>query len=119
MVVRRARRMSDFLRADCFAVAVTGSADLSDLPSSEREALERHLNFARNLRIETRVLEGADVAQSLVDFSRRNQVTQIYLAHPRERRRVPLISRDLVQRIVALAKDLQIVLVSARDRVDH
>jgi two-component system, OmpR family, sensor histidine kinase KdpD len=119
MVVRRARRMSDFLHAECFAVAVNASADLSGMPQCEREALERHLNFARNLHIETRVLEGGDEARSLVDFSRRNQITQIYLARPHERPWRPRMSRDLVQRIVGLAKDMQIVIVSARDPVDR
>ena len=44
--------------------------------------MERHLNFARNLHIETRILEGDDVASTLVDFGRRNQVTQIFLTRP-------------------------------------
>ncbi|MGP8244156.1 MAG: histidine kinase [Bryobacteraceae bacterium] len=115
MVVRRARRMSDFLHADCFAVAVHGVADLSGGPQCERESLARHLNFARNLHIETRVLEGEDVARALVDFGRRNQITQIYLARPHASPWVPWMSRNLVQRIVGLAKDMQIVIVSGRD----
>jgi two-component system, OmpR family, sensor histidine kinase KdpD len=115
MVVRRARRMSDFLQAECFAVAVNATADLSDLPQCDRESLERHLNFARNLHIETRILEGSDAAGSLIEFGRRNRVTQIYLARPPERLRLPWMSRDLVQRVVALAKDMQIVIVSPRD----
>src|SRR5690349_4910522 len=49
MLIRRARRVSDFLGAECFAVAVQPSGDLNGLPEAEREAVERHLNFARNL----------------------------------------------------------------------
>ena len=62
MVIRRARRVSDYLGAECFAVTVQPSGDLSGLPEAEREAIEKHLNFARNLHIETRVLEGGDTA---------------------------------------------------------
>jgi two-component system sensor histidine kinase KdpD len=113
MLNRRARRVSDFLDAECFAVAV---GDVETLPPEKREAVARHLNFARNLHIETRILEGQDVAGTLVDFARRNQVTQIFLARPRERRWLPLPARDLVQRVVALAKDMQIVVVSERER---
>ena len=119
MVVRRARRMSDFLHTDCFAVAVNAFADLSGMPQCERESLARHLNFARSLHIEPRVLEGGDVARALVDFGRRNQITQIYLARPHERPWLPWMSRNLVQRIVGLAKDMQIVIVSGRDPVEH
>jgi len=118
MLIRRARRMSDFLGAECFAVAVHPSGDLSDLPESDREAVERHLNFARNMRIETRILEGEDIARAVVDFARRNQITQIFLARPCERFRVPLFSRDLMHRIVSLAKDMQIVIVSEREPVE-
>src|SRR5215469_2677454 len=86
MVIRRARRVGDFLGAECFAVAVRSSGDLSGLPEVEREATDRHLNFARNLHIETRILQAEDVATALVDFARRNQITQIFLARPRARR---------------------------------
>ena len=109
MLIRRAKRVSDFLSAECFAVAVQPTGDLSELSEKDREAMERHLNFARNLHIETRILEGTDVASALVDFARRNQITQIFLAQPRERVWIPwlswvLLSRDLVQRIVRLGQ---------------
>jgi two-component system sensor histidine kinase KdpD len=117
MLIRRARRMSAFLQAECFVVAIQASGDLSRLPDAEREAIERHLNFARNMRIETRILEGEDAAQTLIEFGRRNQITQIYLARPCPRVRGPWLARDLVQKVVALARDMQIVIVSERDPV--
>jgi two-component system, OmpR family, sensor histidine kinase KdpD len=116
MVIRRARRVSDFLGAECFAVAVQPSGDLSGVPEAEREAIEKHLNFARNLHIETRILGGADTASVLIDFARRNEVTQIFVTRPRGRVWVLLLSRDPVQRIISRAKDMQIVIVSDRDR---
>jgi len=120
MVIRRAKRVGDFLDAECFAVAVEASGDLSGLPEPVRESIERHLNFARNLHIETRILEGEEVAPALVDFARRNQVTQIFLARPRERPwPLPLLSRDLVQKIVNIAKDMQIVIVAEREPAAH
>jgi two-component system sensor histidine kinase KdpD len=115
MLIRRAKRVSDYLGAECFAVAAHEAGDLSTLPAKDREAIERHLNFARNLHIETRILEGRDTAPTLVDFARRNQVTQIFLARPHEPKWFPTLSRNLIQRIVGLAKDMQIVIVSDRD----
>jgi len=112
--------VSDFLNAECLAVVAASSGDLNGVPEAEREALERHLNFARDLHIETRVIAGQDVAATLVEFARRNDATQIFLARPRERSRVmALLSRDLVQNIVNLAKDMQIVIVSEREPVAH
>jgi len=119
MLIRRAKRVSDFLHAECFAVAVQHSGDLSTLSETERESLTRHLNFARNLHIETRILEGEDAAQTLVEFARRNQITQVFLARDPPRKWLPLRARNLVQRIVALAKDMQIVIVSEQEPIEH
>src|SRR6476660_9637593 len=83
MLIRRGRRMADYLAAECFAVYVCRFPEISRLPKEEREAVEKYLNFARNLHIETRVLEGNDAPQTIVDFARRNQVTQILLARYR------------------------------------
>jgi two-component system, OmpR family, sensor histidine kinase KdpD len=119
MLIRRARRVSDYLGAECFAVAVDSTGDLSGLPPDLRDALEQHLNFARNLHIETRILAGRDVASTLVDFGRRNQITQIFITRPGRRALLPAFYRDPAQKIVDLAKDMQIVIVSDRERVMH
>ena len=119
MVIRRAKRVSDFLGAECFAVTVQPSGDLSGLSDIDREAVDRHLNFARNLHIETRILEGEDVAATLVDFAHRNEVTQIYLTRPQRKPWSPILSRDPVHRVLGLAKDMQVVIVSDREPVGN
>jgi two-component system sensor histidine kinase KdpD len=119
MVIRRAKRVSDFLGAECFAVTVQPTGDLSGLVAADRDAVERHLNFARNLHIETRILEGDDAASTLVDFGRRNQVTQIFLTRPSRKAWSPLFSRDAAQRVLGLAKDMLIVIVSDREPVSQ
>jgi two-component system, OmpR family, sensor histidine kinase KdpD len=112
MLIRRARRVSDYLGAECFAVAVHASADL---PEEDREAIKKHLSFARNMRIQTQILEGSDTAQVLVDFARQNQITQIFLVRPREKFHMPFGNGGLLQRIVRLARDMQVVIVSQRE----
>ncbi len=115
MLIRRARRVSDFLGGECFAVAVQPTGDLSASADCDRRAIEQHLEFARNLHIDTRILKGEDVASSLVDFGRRNQITQIFITRPGRRSMLPAFSRDPAQKIVDLAKDMQIVIVSDRE----
>ena len=84
------------------------------LPSAEREAIEQSLDFARKLHIETRVLEGEDAAVALVDFARRNGVTQIFVARP-PKPRLPLLERrPIAMRVVELAKDMQVTVVAER-----
>jgi two-component system, OmpR family, sensor histidine kinase KdpD len=117
MLIRRAKRVSDFLGGECFAATVQPSGDLSKMPEAEREMIERHLNFARNMRIETRIIEGSNVAQALIDFAHRNRITQIFLARPREQSWINLRADRLLQRIVRLGRDIQIVIVSEREPI--
>ena len=49
MVIRRAKRVADYLHDDCMAVAIQRAEG--------HEATERHLNFARNLHIDARLLD--------------------------------------------------------------
>ncbi|MBZ5516399.1 MAG: histidine kinase [Acidobacteriia bacterium] len=115
-LVRRGRRVADFLRTECFAVYISRDADLRGLPPAEGEAVERHLNFARNLRIATRHLQGEDVAATLVEFARLHRITQIFLLRPRRVGWPKIFGRTLVQKVVRLARDMQVTIVAERRR---
>ena len=117
MLIRRGKRVADYLHADCFAVAVSQQPDSRETP--EREAMERHLNFARNLHIEARMLEGDDVAKTLVEFARLNGVTHLFLARPRQSQWPTAIGRNIVQQVVRLARDMQVIIVADRSRAQH
>ena len=116
MLIRRGRRVADYLRADCFAVYVCRPPDLSQLSAAEREAVEKHLSFARNLHIETRILQGEDAADAIVEFSRRNQITQILLARGDYQSRLFRIRRSLISGVVELARDIRVNVVAERRR---
>lgn len=113
-LIRRGRRVADYLRADCIGVGIAPAHAGGRRAREAREVLDRHLEFARKLRIETRVLEGGDVAAALVEFARRNGVTQIFLQRP-PRRWFPFLSkRHEVMRVVDMAKDIQVTIVAER-----
>ena len=116
MLIRRGRRVADYLKADCFAVAIRDANGHHEMPPAERAALDKHLDFARNLHIDTRVLEGDDRARTLVDFARSNQVTQIFLVRPHRGLSLPVFGSDLVQQVVRLAHDMQVTVVAERRR---
>ncbi|MFN7934717.1 MAG: histidine kinase [Bryobacteraceae bacterium] len=114
-LIRRGRRVADYLRAECFAVAVMQGPGLDSLPSLKREAIERHLDFARKLHIETRVLDADDEAEALVGFAYTNAITQIFLSKP-QRSRIPLWAtrRNLVMKVIRAARDMQVTVVADR-----
>jgi two-component system sensor histidine kinase KdpD len=104
-VIRRARRMADYLGAECFAACVT---------TAPEEAPERALNFARSLHIETRALEGADPAAALVEFIGVHKITHLFLARPHYGRLRLLAGRNLIHRIIHSARDIEIIVVAGR-----
>ncbi len=108
MLIRRARRMADYLDADCFAVHVS--------PSEPPAGIERILNFARNLHIETRVIQGTDAVKTLVDFARVHRITQIFTARPHATSRRFFPGDTSICRLVREARDIGIVIVSERRR---
>lgn len=113
MVIRRARRVSDFLRAECFAIAVRSTNATTDSGGARSAAIQKHLMFARNLHISTQELTGDDPAVLVVDFAHKNQISQIFVVRPTARTR--FLPRNPIQRIIDLAKDIQIVIVSDRE----
>jgi len=113
-LIRRGRRVADYLRADCMAVYVSKEPNLGGLTPEEREHVERHLNFARGLQIETRVLEGSDVADTAVTFARLHSVTQIFITRGKSTALKSWFAAALVQRIVNLARDMQVTVVADR-----
>ncbi len=114
MLIRRGKRVADYLHADCFAVAVSRDNDSREGP--EYETVERHLNFARNLHIEARMLQGSDVARTLVEFARLNGITHLFLARPRQSQWPAAFRKTIVQQVVRLASDMQVIIAADRGR---
>jgi two-component system sensor histidine kinase KdpD len=114
ILLRRGRRVADYLRADCFAVYVSNRGDLSELSGPDRESVQKHLNFARNLHIETRVLQGQNVAATLVGFAHRQNITQVFLTRPRHSHFTIPRPGNLVSQVLRLARDTQVTIVAER-----
>ena len=117
MLIRRGRRVADYVQADCFAIFVHAELDFNALPTAKREAVERHLNFARNLHIETRVLQGQDIAITLLEFARLHNITQLFMVRPQYSPWEGFIGRNLIHRIVRDAHDMQVTIVAERQPV--
>ncbi|MGH9535424.1 MAG: histidine kinase [Terriglobales bacterium] len=107
MLIRRGRRVADYLHATCYALHVAAPGQEAE---HDNEAVERHLNFARNLHIDTRTLRGTDVARALVDFAQLHRITQIFIARPSQRR----FALPLITRIVRRARGMQVTIVADR-----
>lgn len=114
MLVRRGKRVADLLHANCFAIFVAEKPDLSSLPAEKRAAVEQHLNFARNLHIETRVLTENDHARAIVDFARLHNARQIFLPRLMGKGVDRLLGKSFVNQVVSLASDMEVTIVADR-----
>lgn len=109
ILIRRGKRVADYLHADCLAVYVGENG-------GNRDAVERHMTFARNLRIETHVIQGRDVSRALANFARSRGVTQIFIGRSRPLPWWKRYQETLVQRLVRQTPDMQITIVAERRR---
>jgi len=114
MLIRRGRRVADYLQAECLAVFVHSEPEFGSLPPDKREAVERHLTFARNLHIETRVLQGEDITRTLLDFARLHSITQMFIVRPQYSPWEGFLGRNPIHRIVRHARDMQLTIVAER-----
>jgi two-component system sensor histidine kinase KdpD len=114
MLIRRGKRVADVIHADCFAIFVTEQSDLKSLPAAKREAVERHLNFARNLHIETRVLVGSDHAKTIVEFARLHNARQIFLPRLLGKGMDRMLGKSFVHQVVGMANDIEVTIVADR-----
>ena len=112
VLIRRGKRVADYLHADCLAIHVAGRDTCRD----DREAVERHLSFARNLRIDTHLVEAADVPLAITSFARERAVTQIFMGRSPRQSWWRRYRETLVQRIVRHARDMQVTIVAEKRR---
>jgi two-component system sensor histidine kinase KdpD len=108
--------VADYLQAECLAVCILPDGSLQNIAAAQREAVEKHMKFARNLQLEPSVLQGDDVAQTLVEFARSHKVTQIFIARPQQKKWPLALGHGLVERVVRLAHDIQVTIVAERRR---
>jgi len=99
MLIRRGRRVADYLNSSCTAIFVSRDSAINP-------AVERHMNFCRNLRITPETIESTEPAKAVAAYAREHGITQIF------------VTRDApeVQKLVQLARDMQVTIVAERVR---
>jgi magnesium transporter len=114
MLLRRARRVADYLHAACVAVFVYPEREFANLPAPERQAIERHLHFAKNLRIDTAMVPGKNRADALVDYAHKNGVTHIFIGPTIGPPRGWFRGLDFTDQVLHQARDVEVTVVAER-----
>ena len=115
-LIRRGKRVADYLRGDCLALHVLPQGGWDEVPAAARGAVERHMHFARNLRIHTNLILNGDVPVAIANFAREQHITQIFMGRSGPRPWLQRLGETVVQRVVRLSSDTQITIVAERRR---
>lgn len=116
MMLRRARRVADYIHANCVGIYVCSAKEFSKLPAGERQAVERHFRFAEELHIPTAVVNSRESAEAVVDFAHKNGVTQIFIGPAQESKRRWFRGLDFTDQVLYLARDLEVTVVAERNQ---
>ena len=91
-LIRRGRRVADYLQAECLAVYVSKTPDLRDLTSTSARASSVTSISPAAFRSKRASSQGSDIAETLVHFARMHGVTQIFVTREKPQR-IPFVVR--------------------------
>jgi two-component system sensor histidine kinase KdpD len=101
-VVRHAKRMADSLKAPWTTLHVETGHDLK-FGDTERDRIAAAMRLAQRLGAETVTLPGQDVAETIAEYARTNNVTHILIVQPRRSWWRNLFSGSLAQQLIRKA----------------
>lgn len=116
MLLRRARRVADHLQAVVIAVYVHSKDESSAVHEEDRPTVDRHLRFAENLHIPAEIIHGKNRAQALVEYARKQGVTQLFVTRGATPRRHWFPGLDFTDRVLQLASEMEVAVVAERSR---
>ena len=118
VLLRKASRIAGRLNSDWYCVYVqTPDESAERIDASIQRRLVDNIQLAQSLGAEVRKLVGGDVASTLARFAADNGVTVAIVGETRRSRWYRLRNGSIVDRLLARAPGLDVLVVSAADRV--
>ncbi|HTB42608.1 MAG TPA: sensor histidine kinase KdpD [Acetobacteraceae bacterium] len=117
-VVRHARRLADRLKAPWIALHVETSRNLR-MTEAERNHVAEALRLAQRLGGEAVTLPGQDVAETVAEYARANNVTQIIAVQAPRARWRDMLFGSVAQRIIRKADGATVYVISQPRQPDE
>lgn len=115
-LVRTARRLADPLNAKWYAVYVETPAH-AQLKEVDRDRVARTLRLAEELGGKAVIKSGHSVAETIIDYARRHNVTKIIAGKPLRPRWLDLLRGSLVDQIIHHSGDIDVYVISSAAEV--
>jgi two-component system sensor histidine kinase KdpD len=117
-VVRHARRLADQFHAPWTAISVETSGSLR-AGASAQDSVAEALRLAQSLGAETVLIPGQDVADTIIDYARANNVTHIIIGKSQSPRWRHLITASVTQQVINRAGGINIHVIEAPPEASH
>ena len=112
-VVRAAARLASQLNADWHAIYIE-TPSLQRLPATRRETILATLNLAQNLGATTAVIASPEVAESVVGYARKHNLSKLVIGRDPARRLWPW-QRSSGQKLALLAPDIDLIEIGRQE----
>jgi two-component system sensor histidine kinase KdpD len=103
-ILESGRRNADRFHSDLLVAYVRQAG----LPAQDQAALDKNLGIARELGARIHVLDGRDPVRALIDFARKNGITQIFIGHSQRRGWWHELRGNPVERLIDLAEGIDV-----------
>jgi two-component system sensor histidine kinase KdpD len=103
-ILESGRRNADRFHGDLL-VAYVRQPDLSP---ADQASLDRNLGIARELGASIHVLDGHDPVRALIEFARKEGITQIFIGHSQRRGWWQWLRGNPVERLIELAEGIDV-----------
>jgi two-component system sensor histidine kinase KdpD len=111
-LIRRTRRLADELKAEWFAVYVeTPGSD--SFVQENRERVWQYLRLAESVGGKTATLTGTEVADEVIDYAKKHNVTKIIMGRPIRPRWQELLKCAVVDKVIRRSGLIDVYIVSA------
>ncbi len=115
-MLRAAQRLADELGAEWTAVNVE-TRKAASLSAQSRQRLAYSLSLAERLGADTITLHGEQVAETLLEYARAQDVTLILVGSPPERRWLPSGRRSVLRSLLRLSGDIPVCVVPGAEEL--
>jgi two-component system sensor histidine kinase KdpD len=116
-VVRAAARLASQLNAEWHAIYVETPA-LQRLPAARRETILATLNLAQKLGAATAVIASPEVAESVIAYARKHNLSKLVIGRDPARRLWPW-QRSSGQKLALLAPDIDLIEIGRSEGAAH
>ncbi len=111
-LIHTARRLADELNAEWFAIYVE-TPDQARLSQEQRDQVARSLRLAEELGAKTTSLPGQSVAETVMEYAHRHNVTKVIAGKPIHSRWIEFLRGSVVDRLIRLSGPIDVYVISS------